>query len=253
MNCFQLRQSVTRLTMAVLLSTIAAQLSIPAIAQPASIQFEPPPPPPKGEPTGRGQGGGSRGPCSPYNNLIALVPVTQGTPWGLTTAERPSIWFHAPNGLLTGATIEFALRDEAGKTLYTSRFPTRNTPPGVFSLTLPNTAQPLQAGGYRWALSISCSADVPDRPISISGRIQRILPQSLLQQQLRQAKTPLEQAAVYAKGGIWYDALTTLGTPRCRSSLPNSALAAAWTDLLQQVNLTPATSVRTITRCGIGQ
>ncbi|MCY7320311.1 MAG: DUF928 domain-containing protein [Phormidesmis sp. CAN_BIN36] len=65
-----------------------------------------------------------------------------------------------------------------------------------------------------------------------------------MQQALATAKTPLERAMNYAKYGIWYDALSELGT-QIRTSKNNNAIAA-WNQLLQQQNLT---APPTITPC----
>ncbi|MGV0027933.1 DUF928 domain-containing protein [Phormidesmis priestleyi] len=205
----------------------------PASKRPAkSIRFVPPTPPDPGEPGGRGQGGGSRGECRPYESLTAFVPKSG---WGLTTSERPTIWFNVPQGLAEGVAIAWVLRDDAGKTIAKVSFKAPKTPPGVISLPV-QTIDGLKVNQtYRWTFSIYCDPQEPDQPVTIRGRITRSALSAKLQAQIA-AATPLEKATLYAENGIWYDSLTILGL----QSQKDPAIAAAWTDLLQQEKLVPS-------------
>jgi hypothetical protein len=94
---------------------------------------------------------------------------------------------------------------------------------------------------YQWDLAIYCDSagsNSLDRPLVRKGRIQRVAPPQALQRDLTMAKTPLEQASLYAKYGIWYDALTTLGIQLHSAQKPNQAILDAWRELLQQQKLT---------------
>ncbi len=208
----------------------------PAQKRPAkSIRFVPPTPPDPGEPGGRGQGGGSRGECRPYESVTALVPKSS---WGLTTIERPTLWFNLPQGLEAGVAIEWVLRDEAGKPILKSRFKAPKTPPGVISLSVPTTTGLKVNQTYRWTFSIYCNPQEPDQPVTIRGRITRSPLSAKLQAQIA-AADPLEKATLYAENGIWYDSLTTLG----QQSQKDPAAAAAWTDLLRQEKLVPSGAI----------
>lgn len=233
----------------------------PTVAQPPSrssdelllAQYSPPPPPSRGTPEGRGQGGGSRGPCEQYSGLTALVPIVKQAQkefhWSQTTVDRPVFWFYAPEGLSAQVPVELALRDGSNKTLYKTTIKVPQTPAGVFSLSLPATAPALQAGQvYRWSLSLYC--DPQDTPVSVEGAIKRVnLPQPV-QQQLSQAKTPVERAALYAKQGIWQEGLTTLGQQRVAK--PNDpTIAAAWAKLLRQVNLEQTAAAAIVPCCRV--
>ncbi|MEP0919355.1 DUF928 domain-containing protein [Leptolyngbya sp. DQ-M1] len=225
------------------------------------INFSPPTPPDPGTPSDRGQAGGSRGPCDDvYTGLAALVPSPHANVpadrWGLTVSDRPTVWFNVPTGITAGTLAEWRLRDATGKTRYktSSRLPKTN--PGVIGFSIPASV-PLAIATYQWDLALYCdsvgnSASDPnsntfDRPLVRKGRIQRVATPPALQQELKQAKTPLDRAKLYAKYGIWYDALTALGV-QIQASQNNQVVLAAWRDLLRQQRLEGKTSA-TVTPC----
>lgn len=205
----------------------------------STINFDPPPPPDLGEPTGRVSGGKRQGDCKPYEAVTALVPTVnlrgQDRRWGLTASDRPTIWFHFPQGIGPQLPLKFAVQDAAGKLVYQTTFDAKKTDPGVVALTLPPTAPSLKSDRiYRWELTVYCDPHI-DRPIWLQGNLQRTRVSSSLAADLAMAKTPLEQARFYAQQGIWYDALTTLGM--AQQTGHHQDVAAAWQSLLQQVHL----------------
>ncbi|MBD2772936.1 DUF928 domain-containing protein [Iningainema sp. BLCCT55] len=213
----------------------------------ASIKFQPPPPPPpppptRGEPTGRAQGGAGRG-CEP----TALVPSTKTNNgdllWGLTVAERPQFWFSLPRNLTTKDAVEFVLKDNQGKEVYKNRLENINTPKGIISIAIPQQIPPLQTGKtYKWSFSIYCDfKTIEDRPGNVRGSIQRATISTTLKNQLANAKTPIEQANVYAQNGIWFDALTVLAV-NIRNNKEKD-VTSAWTQLLEQANLKQVVSL----------
>jgi len=199
-----------------------------------SMLFTPPPPPDVGEPGDRSQGGGTRSPkCEQYEDVTALVPTVQTgdrqVRWGLTTRAHPVIWLSAPQGLIKGTPIEFVLRDDGDKIVERSVQTAVATVPGSVSFT---TAVPLQIGKtYRWIASITCDTEIPDVPLRVEGYIQRVAQPATS----TSLTDPSQQAAAYARAGIWYDALAVLGKQYRQDHSP--AIAAAWLKLLQQVNL----------------
>ncbi|AFY36407.1 DUF928 domain-containing protein [Calothrix sp. PCC 7507] len=214
-----------------------------------AIKFAPPPPPTsRGEPTGRAQGGAGRG-CEP----TALVPLTKSTDgellWGLTVAERPTFWFGLPRNLTTKDAIAFVLRDELGKEVYQTMFKTLQTPQGVVNFAMPKKVPPLKIGKlYGWSFSIYCDFQtVEDKPGTVQGKIQRVPISATLKNQLVNAKTPEAQAIIYAKNGIWFDALTTLGVDMRGGK--EKAIASTWDDLLHQVNLEKVASLPIVPCC----
>ncbi len=218
-----------------------------------AIKFVPPPPPPpirRGQPTGRAQGGAGRG-CEP----TALVPLTKSNKsnndnflWGLTVAERPQFWFSLPRSLTTKDAIEFVLTDNQRKTVYKTKLNSSITPQGIVSFPIPENIPPLKIGqSYNWSFSVYCDFQtIEDKPGNVQGSIQRIAVNTQLKTQLANAKTPLEQATIYAKNGIWFDALTTLGINIRKEK--SKDISSAWTELLQQGNLEKNSSLP-VTNC----
>ncbi|NJL62435.1 MAG: DUF928 domain-containing protein [Methylacidiphilales bacterium] len=218
-----------------------------------SIKFEPPPPPPptrRGEPTGRAQGGAGRG-CEP----TALVPLTKSNKsnndsflWGLTIAERPKFWFSLPRSLTSKDAIEFVLTDNSGKAVYQTKLNSSTTPQGIVSFAIPQNAPALEIGKpYNWSFSLYCDfKTVEDKPGNVRGSIQRVAVNPQLKNQLANSKTPVQQAATYAKNGIWFDALTTLGV-NIRGEKTKD-ISFAWTELLRQINLQKITPLP-VTNC----
>ncbi|MBD1909339.1 DUF928 domain-containing protein [Leptolyngbya sp. FACHB-8] len=198
--------------------------------------FTPPPPPVVGEPGGRGQGGGSRSPeCERYADVTALVPTVQvgdrTFQWGLTTRSHPTVWLSAPAGLADAVPIEFTLWSEDPQPIYRTLLTSTATAPGAFRVTFPEDTPALSTGTvYHWTVSIFCNPETPDVPVRVDAYIQRTelsIPQ--------ETSDVLQTSAAYARGGVWYDALSLLGEQYGESG--DEAIAAAWTDLLQQVNL----------------
>ncbi len=249
------RQHIT-LAFAIALALVSNTCCFTRIqAQPAksvvsTLRFTPPPPPDRSAPTGRSQGGASRGECPEVSKpLTVLVPATQKTlgekhgshsastawesVWGLTVAESPTLWFYVPYSLTAKLPIEFVLQDDKDNYVYKTTFTASQTQPGIVKLRLPSTVAPLEIGKmYHWYFIIDCD---PDAPPLVEGWVQRIAPPPTLTSQLQKA-TPRERIALYAANGIWHDALTSLA--ELRSANPQDAtLTADWVSLLESVGL----------------
>ncbi|HEY9611396.1 MAG TPA: DUF928 domain-containing protein [Allocoleopsis sp.] len=204
--------------------------------------YDAPPPPDQGAPGGRSRGGSGRGPCQNYQSLTPLVPVTKGTTknfvWGLTVSAHPTFWFDIPQRLTAQVPVEFVLQDTGDNVVYTQKLTVPEASAGIVKFSVPSTAPSLEVGKrYNWTFSIYCDPESPSAAVSVRGSVQRVALDSALESQLKAAKTPLERAALFAHKGIWHDALTTLGEQLSGSKQKDSAIAAAWANLLQQVNL----------------
>lgn len=212
-------------------------------------------PPNRGAPApGQRQGAGSRGPCPDVAKpLTALVPIIQGTAnesnsptpeittsdsvLGLTVAEHPTFWFYVPyslNSSPAAISVEFVLQDENSNQAYKTVLTTSENSPGVYSFELPSTAPPLEVGRrYHWYFVIYCGNS--ELPNYVEGWVERVELNPSLKTQLEQA-TPLESVALYAKAGIWHEAVTSLGKLR-RENPKNTVLMADWNELLKSVDL----------------
>ena len=203
----------------------------------ARIFAAPPVPPGTGAPTGR-QGRGSRG-CgatetqsavSSEKLLKALVPESVG---GFTTAGRPTFWFYVPyQPPMTG---EFVLRDRDGNLVYKTMV-TLPAKAGSIALSLPSSVAPLTTDKlYSWYFKIRCQPDKPKSEGSlfsyVEGWIQRTPLNTALSSQLQNA-TPQQKVALYARNGIWYEALTIAA-----ELYRNNPKDPNWTELLKDVGL----------------
>ncbi len=220
-------------------------LTLPTLAAPPKLQksgprsspirWTPPPPPPNlGDPGGRGQGGGSRGDCKAYEGMKALLPGSQTA--GLTTQARPTFWLNLPKGLADPVPLEMSLQTAQGKPLFKKIWNATPTPAGIVHIALPQDAPALQMNQqYRWSISIYCDAETPDTPVTVRGTIARTTLSPTVNLENFTQLSAIEKASLYAEQGIWYDALTTLGLERHRTTHP--AIVRAWGTLLQQAEL----------------
>lgn len=212
--------------MAVAQSPTFAQISNPP------IRFVPYSPNP-GRPTLGRVGGGSRGNCpllkvaSKNSTLIPLVPQQKSlTPpiIGWSATDKPSLWVYSPYFADSGVSAIVVLRDAQDLT-QPPPFPAIKlalpSTPGVMQISLP---QPLELQRlYRWFFTVNCDSKDSTKNPQVNGLIGWIAPSQDLQQQLTKAN-PLQQAALYAKHGFWYDALALLA---------KEAPSDDWTALLQ--------------------
>jgi Domain of Unknown Function (DUF928) len=211
-----------------------------------TIEYKPPPPPERDAPGNRG-GGGGRGCGLTSQPITALIPtqkqMLKGDPetetlqvWGTTVSERPTFWFHVPDERSTIKSVEFVLQDNTDQDLYRSEIVPPETP-GIVSIRLPETVTALKPGVlYHWFLNITfdCPSD-SSVTRQINGWVQQVTPDSTLTKLLKNA-TPTQQAILYAKNGIWFDALTTLGDLR-RSKPKDLSAIENWNRLLNSIGL----------------
>lgn len=209
-------------------------------------------PKPEGAPEGgtRQDAGTRSGQCPRVDKpLTALVPITQKTAGegqspstakttsqvvlGLTAKEHPTFWFYVPYALTSSRAVEFVLQDDKGNDIYQTKFAPSETSPGIVGFELPSTVPPLEVNKmYHWYFLVYCNAE---DPAFVDGWVQRVAGNPSLKSPLEQA-TPQEIVAVYTKGGIWYDAVTSLA--KLRHKTPEDAtLKEEWANLLESINL----------------
>lgn len=226
----------------------------------SSLQFMPPVLPDRGRPRGRSSGGASRGSCDTTGQfpLTALVPVTpieiEGTSsaaaeaelptydsvFSFTSRANPTFWFYVPYAL-SETPVEFVLQDEQNNTLYQTRLSSDDmtasmsapVESGVVGITLPEAEVALQTGAlYHWYFMAYCDES---SPAFVEGWTERTALDASLSADLENA-TAKEQVALYARHGIWQEAITLLGE-QYRAD-PNSVeLVQDWVSLLDSVSL----------------
>ncbi|BAY12009.1 hypothetical protein NIES2098_51950 [Calothrix sp. NIES-2098] len=189
---------------------------------------------------GRRVGGGTRGECSSSaGQLMALVPESN---LALTQQAYPNILFYLPQ-ISQPTTIEFVLQDDSRQSVYEKTFTkngseTKNDSGEIINLKLLDSASlpPLVTGKtYRWYLSIICDPENRANDIVVHGWIKRVAIDSNLAKKVEQASLG-ERANLYAKAGLWQDALATVA--ELLSAKPHdSKLAASWTELLKSEKL----------------
>jgi hypothetical protein len=195
-------------------------------------------PPDRGTPPAN-EGTGSRGGCIEMKHQPPLTSLVGSPNLKLTTQKHPHIWVYVPYTSQQADEGEFSLQD-GDEELLRTRFKLQGTP-GIVSISLPANIPPLQVGKeYRWYLDINCpnsaaSGTLPT-PASLTGLVQRVSVSSQIQQELNTAKTPLEKIGIYAKHGIWIEALTELAQLRLQEP-NNSQLRITWIEFLSAENV----------------
>ena len=223
------------------LATIAPT-QIPKPKPTLKIRWKPPiPPSTLGIPGNRAQGGGTRSGCHSDRGITALVPLSpQKIHWGQTISDRPTIWLNAPQGLTKDLPIEISVRSATGNPISKQLLTiAHNIPAGAVSITFPPDATLEVDRTYRWEVALYCDTnDRIDRPFVIQGQVKRIAPPP----KLETAISTLNSVQILAENGIWYDAISTLGTQIRQNK--DRQLATAWSDLLKAASVKGSNLVR---------
>jgi len=165
-------------------------------------------------------------------SLTALVPENN---IGRTVSDYPTFFFYLPQ---TEAELaEFILQDESGNRIYQQDLPIKNLS-GVIGVSIPaNTnVPPLEAGKkYTWVFLLVCDPEDRASDLLKSGVVRRVELSADILRELENAD-PRQKTFIYAKNGIWQDALSTLAAAR-RANSNDTDLAADWKSLLDSVKL----------------
>ncbi|MCA1990658.1 MAG: DUF928 domain-containing protein [Coleofasciculus sp. S288] len=125
----------------------------------------------------------------------------------LTAKADPTFWFYVPYGSDFELDAEFVLTtlNENQKMSLVSKtvYRLENTP-GIIPIPL---SLPEIGKDYYWSFTIKCDKDRAAN-ISVNGKIQQVKPSP--QFTPLETATPEEKAILYARDGLWNDALSTL-------------------------------------------
>ena len=188
--------------------------------------------------SGNRLGAAKRGSCAaPGQKLVALLPDTN---LGQTVADQPTFFWLMPelkpewqNRKLHSRfrlTRVDAQDIDIDPPVYETEFD--SSPVGINSLTIP---QEIPVGkNLRWTLVIVCDPDDPDGNEYVKGWIRRVEPTPQLAAELEQANL-VDYPAIYAKAGLWFDALRYLSA--IRRKVGDESIGDDWAALLKQVNL----------------
>ncbi len=189
-------------------------------------------PPKRGAPDSR-VGAGSRGIGVEWPVVSAVAPEHTG----LTVREQPTLfWF-----LSKAATqpLRLTITEAQGdQPLIDTRIIPPSSP-GIQGVRLADYGVRLLPGvHYRWRITLVPDPDHPSGYIYAGGAIERAeLPETLSKQLVGAGQ--LEAAALYAKEGFWYDAVTTL-SEMIHAAPRDPNLRAQRAGLLAQVGLPEA-------------
>ena len=175
-----------------------------------------------------------RGGCASRNQL-SLTALTPKNKRGRTVSNYPTFFFYLPQ---TEAELaEFILEDESGNQIYQQDLTIKNLS-GVIGVSIPanKNVPPLEVGkNYTWKFSVVCDAEDRSSDQLESGIVRRVQLSPDILGELENA-TPRQKTVIYARNGIWQDALNTLAAAR-RANPNDTDLAADWESLLDSVTL----------------
>ena len=165
------------------------------------------------------------------------MPINNKIVWGKTTATHPAFLFY----LSQGAEIEFVLQDETDNYVYHTNMQIPPNNQGIVNISIPQTATPLENQKiYQWTLSVSCNNNDSEAFVYVQGSMEKVALEPNLQTELATAND-LEKAVIYAREGIWYDAIAILAQLR-QENPDDTQINNMWSELLEQVDLTEISS-----------
>lgn len=192
-------------------------------------------PPDRGAPQ-RTAEGGTRG-CGTYQSgQKPLTALTPGDAMPLTLAEHPTFYWYVPTS--GPQTLEFELveGDNEENVVYQAKIQIPQG--GIISHSLPvDDTTTLEPGkSYHWYLKMVCDASDRTGDIVVDGWIERVEPDETIALALKNANTPSNRVSIYAREGIWHDALSILAQMR-RENPEDNDLFARWQQFLNSVEL----------------
>ncbi len=159
-----------------------------------------------------------------------LIPLIPNNKIGLTISANPTLSAYIPE--TSAIAVEVTLENMQGKGISSKRIELTNTP-SVVNVQFETT--PLEVGkDYKWLISVICETGDPEDNFS-EGIIRRIKPDSTLMNKLEKASA-IEKVYIYAKSGIWYEAIADLVNLRL-SEPSNPELKTNWLNLLKSSSL----------------
>jgi hypothetical protein len=146
---------------------------------------------------------GPRGGCEDKGiPLTALAPQSHV---GQTASTRPTFAWFVPDS--TTKPIEFRLYEYGsnGESQLIGEPILWESSPGIMTLTLPEDKPELKVGRtYLWQVTIICNPDSPSEDLITSAEVQVVEMPSGLENTFVDGSN---KADIYAKAGLWYDAL----------------------------------------------
>ncbi|PSB44108.1 hypothetical protein C7B80_21785 [Cyanosarcina cf. burmensis CCALA 770] len=146
----------------------------------------------------RTEGAASRGCSRDRGTYLQLFAPRDHV--AVTMSERPTFLAYMSR---TELPLSFTLVEEGvPKPVFQREM--RLSSPGVVKFQLP--ALKLKPSRYQWTVALVCNRKFPSKNTYVQVKFDRLPLDRGLQRQLK-GKTPLQQAQVYARSGIWYEAI----------------------------------------------
>lgn len=190
-------------------------------------------PPLRNAPAGRVSVDSHRG-ATDHNGPLSLLPLVPDHP-GLTTKNHPTLYWYLSKTV--SSPLEFTLTDE--QTVY-PLLEMKLDPPGKSGMHhLQLSEYTLKLGKeYRWFIAVVPDSAQRSKDIIAGGIIKRVQPPAALTSEL-QARADWEHPAIFAKAGLWYDAITAV-SELIGANPANKTLRLQRATLLEQVGLSAA-------------
>ena len=228
--------------------------AVPIRSQTPEMEFIPPSTlsfKPKREGVPGSSGGGTRGGCAGDSDttlpLTPLIPyAAEGMRGGITTREHPAFWLYIPmTQAREGELLVFT--EQTDEEIYQGKIRLPSSP-GIVKVQLPaEPAVALKAGQrYLWQFALICDRADRGQDRFVSGWIDRIAPAA------ERSPDSLQQAAHFARSGVWYDLLAVLVDLR-GGQLQDADFARLWQTLLESdtVRLSEVSEVEILDCCEI--
>lgn len=185
-------------------------------------------PPKRGAPVVR-IGGGTRGADSESIDLVVISPNHTGN----TVKEQPNLYWYVSKDIKSKVEVTLISDDRDEPVL--ERFISTPVVAGINVINLVDMGVKLkQNREYRWFVSIVSNSSQRSNDIVASGAIQRISPDNGLVDSISEVSN-INRARIYAKEGIWYDAIDALMI--LDGNDVRSEVVEIKTSLLEQVGL----------------
>ena len=188
-------------------------------------------------PAGRGRvqrtdGASSRGCTNDSFGSISLLTPSDHV--GLTVSARPTFSWYV--SAVPATAMQFALVEPGvSKPVLVQRLQVKKS--GIVQLDLPQNVPAISVGkAYRWTVSLVCNTKRPSENIYVRSWIVRVANKADRIQQLAITTSERDRATVYARSGIWYDAIAVIS--KAYLAHPEDRLTAKYFRLLlNQVGL----------------
>ncbi len=216
------------------------------ITNPASAEYKKPKTQGNDAPNSQNTGiAATRGSCNPYSNsskaevnsatLTALAPNGHV---GQSASTNPTFTWYVPDR--ESYPVEFRLYesdstsyDGKGKQMYRTKL---TSSAGIMTHSLPKQVSLTPGKTYVWQVIVTCDPNNPSESLVVNNRVEIVEIAPTTTSQLNNSTNSVTKANVYARSGLWYDAIAQVATlpnnPQAREATINliSQLAATEQD-----------------------